>query len=72
MNKYYKLGLICQLPNIIIITLLAIVYAYYSITTINLDLKSIVYIILGSIYAIFNIASTIFFVLGVLEWIDKI
>lgn len=62
MNKQLKTGLLLQIPNAIILTVLAIVWIIP-----YLSLSLVVWAILGSVYFLLNIASAILIIVGILS-----
>jgi hypothetical protein len=62
MNSYLKAGLLLQIPNVIILVILAFVFIVPLLT-----LATFLWIIVGSIYAIVNLISLFLIVMGLVE-----
>jgi len=65
-----KWGLLLQIPNVAILTVIAVIYFGKIISLVNLnliDLRMFWFIVLGLVYGLVNIFSIIFIVSGLLS-----
>jgi hypothetical protein len=67
MNNLIKWGLFFQIPNIAIIIILAFIFGANNINFSAINLTTIFYIIIGTLYGLMNIASVILIVSGVFK-----
>ena len=70
MNKYLKYGLLLQIPNAIIISVLILGFAIMNVPW-NAVFDNFIPIILGTLWALTNIGSVILLFMGLFEDADK-